>query len=45
MVSLKRMLKEESEEQEEDILKWIKILSSTPPFKQYRDYKVFQLRT
>ena len=32
-------MEEELEEQEEDI--WIKMFSSTPPFKQYQDYKEF----
>ena len=32
---------EELEEQEEDI--WMKIFSSTPSFKQYRDYLLFQI--
>ena len=38
---VKGIKEEELEEQENDT--WIKNFSSTPSFKQYRDYQLFQL--
>ena len=41
-------MSQEAQEQEKDIITWIMWIisfSSAPSFKQYGDYKVFQLRS